>query len=66
MKPQGKHTCENECYRKAHQTHTYCTSKHLVEIYQVSIKTKGKEVEMNFIDGDGTVELTHIDVSNLF
>lgn len=21
---------------------------------------------MNFIDGDGTVELTHIDVSNLF
>ena len=31
-------------------------------IYQTSIK--GKEVEMNFIDSDGQVVLTHLDVSN--
>ena len=29
-------------------------------------KMKGKEIEMNFIDSDGSVDLTHLDVSNFF
>ena len=40
------------------------TPKHLVDLYQASIK--GKEVEMNFIDSDGQVDLTHLDVSDFF
>ena len=42
------------------------TSKHLVDLYQASIKLKGNDVEMNFINGDGLVDLTHLDVLDLF
>ena len=49
---------------KGHWSRTYRTPKHFVDIYQASIKVKGKEVEMNFIDSDGLVDLTHLDVSN--
>ena len=49
---------------KGHWSRTYCTPKHLVGLYQASIK--GKEVEMNFIDSDGQVDLTHLDVSDFF
>ena len=41
-------------------------SKHLVDLYQASIKLKGNDVEMNFINGDGLVDLTHLDVLDLF
>ena len=41
-------------------------SKHFVDLYQASIKAKGKEVEMNFIDSDDPVDLTHLDVSYFF
>ena len=34
--------------------------KQLVDIYQASIKAKGKEIEMNFTDGDG-LDLTYYD-----
>ena len=66
---QSKHTRENECYRcrmKRHWLCTYHTTKLLVDLYQASIKVKRKEVEMNFIDGDDLVDLTHLDVSNFF
>ena len=43
---------------------TYRMPKHLADFYQSSIK--GKEVEMNFIDSDGQVDLTHLDVSDFF
>ena len=69
IKPQSKHAHENKCYRcdmKGHWSCTCCTSKHLVDLYQSSIKVKGKEVEMNFIDSDGQVDLTHLDVSDFF
>ena len=49
---------------KGHWSCTCSMPKHLVNLYQVSIK--GKEVEMNFIDSDGQVVLTHLDVSNFF
>ena len=46
---------------KGHWTHTYHTPKHLVDLYQASIKAKGKEIEMNFTDGDG-LDLTYYDI----
>ena len=49
---------------KEHWSCTYRTPKHLVDLYQASIKRK--EVEMNFIDSDGQVDLTHLDVSDFF
>ena len=61
-KPPKNH--ENKCYRcgmKRHWSHTYCTPKHLVDLYQASIKAKGKEIEMNIIDGDG-LDLTYYDI----
>ena len=51
---------------KGHWSRTFHTPKHFVDLYQASIKAKGKEVEMNFIDSDGIVDLTHLDVSNFF
>ena len=44
--------------------HWSCTShtpKHLVELYQASIKVKVKIIEINFIDGDG-LDLTYHDI----
>ena len=35
--------------------------KHLVDLYQTSIKAKGKEIEMNFTDGDG-LDLTYYNI----
>ena len=69
IKPQSKLACENKYHRcgmKGHWSRTCHTSKHFVNLYQASIKAKGKEVEMNFINSDGLVDLTHLDVSNFF
>ena len=47
---------ENNCHRcgiKGHWLHTYLTPRHLVDLYQASIKEKGKEIEINFIDRNG-------------
>ena len=49
---------------KRHWSHTCRTPKHLVNLYQASIK--GKEVEMNVIDSDSQVDLTHLNVSDFF
>ena len=40
---------------------TYRTPKHLVDLYQTSIKTKEKKIKINFTDGDG-LDLTYYDV----
>ena len=37
-----------------------------MELYQASLKAKGKEVETNFIDHDEPVDITHLDVSDFF
>ena len=55
---------ENKCYRcgmKEHWSRTYHTPKHLVDVYQASIKAKGKVIEMNFTDGYG-LDLTYCDI----
>ena len=45
---------------------TYFSYSKTFFLYQASIKAKGNEVEMNFIDSDGLIDLTHLDVSNFF
>ena len=51
-----------------HWSRTCRTTKHLVDLYQASIKDKCKNIEVNFLDddGDGGVDLTHFDVSDFF
>ena len=64
---------------KGQWSHSYRTAKHLVDLYQTSIEGKEKQIETNFIDGQGTTDcdanfingddampLTHLDVSDLF
>ena len=46
---------------KGHWSRTYRTPKHLVDVYQASIKAKGKVIEMNFTDGD-RLDLTYYDI----
>ena len=46
---------------KGHWSRTCRTPQHLVDLYQASIKAKGKEIEMNFTDGDG-LDLTYYDI----
>ena len=61
-KPPKNH--ENNFHRCGMKGHWSCscrTPKHLVDLYQASIKAKGKEIEMNFIDSDG-LDLTYYDI----
>ena len=46
---------------KGHWSCTCRKPKHLVNLYQASIKAKGKKIEMNFINGDG-LDLTYYDI----
>ena len=46
---------------KGHWSRTCRAPKHLVDLYQTSIKTKGKEIEMNFTNSDG-LDLTYYDI----
>ncbi|KAL4625513.1 hypothetical protein ACB092_05G031900 [Castanea dentata] len=44
---------ESICYRcgiKGHWSHTCCTPIHLANLYQASLKDKGKGVEVNLAD----------------
>ena len=53
--PHNKKAYETECYRcgmKGHWSRTCRTAKHLVDLYQASIKGKNKQIETNFIDGN--------------
>ena len=55
---------ENNCHRccmNGHWTRTNRKTKHLADLYQASIKEKGKEIEMNFTDING-LDLTYYDI----
>ena len=61
-KPPKNH--ENNFHRCGMKGHWSCSCrapKHLVDLYQASIKAKGKEIEMNFTDGD-RLDLTYYDI----
>ena len=60
---------ENECYRcgmKGHWSRTCRTSKHLVDLYQASLKGKGKAAETNFVEHHNPLDITHLDASDFF
>ena len=47
---------EETCYRcrmEGHWSRTFHTTKHLIDLYQASLKDKRKMVETNFADGNG-------------
>ena len=47
---------ENNCHRcgmKGHWSRICRTPKHLVDLYQASIKEKGKAIKISFTDGNG-------------
>ncbi|XP_073132701.1 uncharacterized protein [Henckelia pumila] len=59
---------EDKCFKcgtKEHWSRICRTPKNLVDLYQSSIKGKGK-IETNFADDDGPVDITHLDVSDFF
>lgn len=74
---------EDICYRcgmQGHWTRTCNTAKHLVDLYQASIKEKGKNVEVNFTSQNSSherkdddddlenfgVDVAHLDVADFF
>ncbi|XP_019263009.1 PREDICTED: uncharacterized protein LOC109240783 [Nicotiana attenuata] len=57
---------ENACYRcrgKGHWSRTCRTPKHLVELYQASLKKTEKNAEANFISEDN-LDFMHLDVAD--
>ncbi|KAK4399936.1 hypothetical protein Sango_1099700 [Sesamum angolense] len=62
---------ETSCYRcggKGHWSRTYRTPKHLIDLYQESLKNKNEKIETNFVDdeSDGYIDMTHLDVADFF
>ncbi|XP_015163432.1 uncharacterized protein [Solanum tuberosum] len=63
-----KKNSDNKCYQcdgKGHWSHTCRTPRHLVELYQASLKEVKNNAETNFICEDN-VEPMHLDVANFF
>ncbi|XP_010322038.1 uncharacterized protein [Solanum lycopersicum] len=63
-----KKNSDNKCYRcggKGHWSRTCRTPRHLVELYQASLKEVKNNAEANFISKD-TVEPMHLDVADFF
>jgi Zinc knuckle len=62
---------KSSCYRCGMTNHwsRICrTPKHLVKLYQASIKKKRKEIEINFIENEssGILMDTHLDIFDFF
>ncbi|XP_050217287.1 uncharacterized protein LOC126668114 [Mercurialis annua] len=67
---------DSKCYRcgmTGHWSRTCRTPKHLVELYQASLKENGKNIETNFVSDDDfdhslmhndSIDMTHLDVSD--
>ncbi|XP_059658391.1 uncharacterized protein LOC132304671 [Cornus florida] len=57
---------DNTCYRCGMTGHwqIICrTPKHLADLYQASMKEKGKQKEMNFLDHDEPVDTTNLEMN---
>ena len=54
---------QDTCYRCGIEGHWSCTcrtAKHLVDLYQASLKENGKKIEMNFTESNG-MDLSYFD-----
>jgi len=63
-----KKNSDNKCYRcggKGHWSRTCRTPRHLVELYQASLKEVKNNAEANFISEDN-VEPMHLDIADFF
>ncbi|XP_058726855.1 uncharacterized protein LOC131598254 [Vicia villosa] len=71
---QSSKTNENICYRcggKGHWSRTCRTRKHLVDLYQKSLKNKKERIETHFANEDddsdyGNMDVTHLDIDDFF
>ncbi|XP_074342663.1 uncharacterized protein LOC141680297 [Apium graveolens] len=69
-----KEIVENECYRcgmKGHWSRTCRTPKHLADLYQASLKYKGKNVEANLVfkdneHVDNLLTMTYLDTTDFY
>lgn len=60
---------ENKCYKygcKGHWSYTYCTSRYLVDLYQISLKNNKKMIGLNFVNILDLVNLKFFDVLDFF
>jgi len=58
-------------WRQRSWSRTFRTPRHLVDLYQQSIKNKAKRVETNYgdcdeYDGYGDMDPTHLDIGDFF
>nr|GFB01258.1 hypothetical protein [Tanacetum cinerariifolium]GFB01259.1 hypothetical protein [Tanacetum cinerariifolium] len=59
----------NRCGMKTHWAKQFRTSRHFVDLYQASLKKKGKDIETNFIDNfndDGPIPNVRFDSLDFF
>ncbi|XP_059668728.1 uncharacterized protein LOC132313798 [Cornus florida] len=64
--PQPSKTYDNTCYRcgmTGHWQNICRTPKYLADLYQASMKEKGKQKEMNFLDHDEPVDTTNLEMN---
>ena len=67
-KEEKREATREGCFRcggRGHYAHDCRTPKHLVELYQESLKKKEKIPEANFIS-ENQVDITHLDVADFF
>ncbi|XP_058775914.1 uncharacterized protein LOC131650214 [Vicia villosa] len=71
---QSSKTNENTCYccgGKGHLDRTYRTPKHLIDLFQKSLKNKKERIETHFANEDddldyGNMDVTHLDIGDFF
>ena len=56
----------HKCGMKGHWARNCRTPQHFVDLYQASIKGKGKEIETHFADLNDPLDFTHLDVADFF
>ena len=54
------------CGLKGHWLSTCRTSKYFVDLYQASLKEKGKCAEINFVEHHNLLDIMHFDAYNFF
>ncbi|XP_069146070.1 uncharacterized protein [Solanum lycopersicum] len=67
-KDEKRETTREGCFRcgeRGHHARDCRTPKHLVELYQESLKKKDKNPEANFIS-ENQVDITHLDVADFY